>query len=72
LEYNRERKYDRPIRTPEQRKSFRLIGELTLLSALIFGAALSTGRDRTELRAPFVVGQCEESKSHLNYNDKNT
>ncbi len=70
MEY--ERKYDRPIRSPEERRSFRLIGELTVLSALLFGAALSTGRERTEFRAPFVVSECDNAKTHLNYNDKNT
>ena len=64
--------YDKPIRTPQERTTYRLIGELTILAALVLGGALTNSRDKTEFRPAFVVGECEKTKSHVNYNDKNT
>lgn len=64
--------YDKPIRTPEERTSYRLVGELTILAALVFGGVLTTGREKTGFREPFVVSECDKSKTHINYNDKST
>ena len=64
--------YDKQICTPEERRTYRLIGELTLLSALLFGGLLSTSRERPEFRAPLVVGECDRGKAHVNYNDQST
>ena len=64
--------YDKAIRTPTERTTYRLIGELTILSALVLSGVLTNGRAKTEFRPAYVVSECEKSKSHINYNDKNT
>ena len=71
-ENRNETQYDKPIRTPKERTTYRLIGELTILSALVFGGVLTNNRDKPDFRPPFVVSECDKSKAHVNYNDKDT